>query len=591
MTPSEPRPATVATPANPLPRMFWQLVRARPWLYLALVLTLGAFLVGRLVPGLLEQSIFNSLTSGADAERTAWSLIALMVSLELARLVFSFGAAITDVTNQYSAAARIQGNLLRRLLRLPGAAALRDSPGETLSRFRDDVQDVIVFYTAPVTLLGTTVFSVIAVIAMLRINVELTIVVTLPLFAVIAAATVANNRVRGYRLASREATANIVGFLGEALGSAQSVKLLGASRHVRRRFDVLSERRRVTSVRDGVFTQILTSIFSNAVDLGVGLMLLLIVAPMTHGTFTVGDFALFDYYLFFVTRLPLTIGSTLVQYRQATVAATRLVATAQDEGPDHLTADPPPPRQRTTVAEPFRTLTARGLTYRFPGSDRGVFDVDLAIRRGTLTVITGRVGSGKTTLLRALLGLLPRDAGLIRWNGVPVDDPAAFFVPPRTAYVPQLPGLAGDTVRENILLGLDETQVDLTAAIRAAALTDDIAGWADGLDTVVGPSGAKVSGGQAQRLATARMFVREARLMVIDDFASAVDLDTEQALLGAMTPSPDRTFLVSSHRKAVLARADRIVLLREGRVHAVGGLSELLDSSAEMRDVAMEAVR
>ena len=98
----------------------------------------------------------------------------------------------------------------------------------------------------------------------------------------------------------------------------------------------------------------------------------------------------------------------------------------------------------------------RGLTYRHPGGDRGIAGVDLSLRRGSFTVITGRIGSGKTTLLRALLGLLPAETGAIRWNGRLVENPAGFFLPPRSAYTPQAPVLFGDTLRNNLLVSLPE---------------------------------------------------------------------------------------------------------------------------------------
>jgi ATP-binding cassette subfamily B protein len=134
--------------------------------------------------------------------------------------------------------------------------------------------------------------------------------------------------------------------------------------------------------------------------------------------------------------------------------------------------------------------------------------VDLRVSRGSFTVITGRIGSGKTTLLRVLLGLVPKDAGMIGWDGTDVRDPAAWFIPPRSAYTPQVPRLFSDTLRDNILMGLPEGQVDLAASLHAAVLTPDLATMRDGLETLVGPRGVRLSGGQIQRAAAARMLVR-----------------------------------------------------------------------------------
>jgi ATP-binding cassette subfamily B protein len=183
-----------------------------------------------------------------------------------------------------------------------------------------------------------------------------------------------------------------------------------------------------------------------------------------------------------------------------------------------------------TESHRLRSLEAEDLSYNYPSSGRGIERVSLHLKPGTFTVVTGHIGSGKSTLLRVLLGLLPRQAGEIRWNGDLVEDPARFLVPPRVAYTPQAPHLFSETLKDNILQGLPAEGPALAAAIRLAVLEQDVATLPDGLETVVGARGVRLSGGQAQRTSAARMFVRDHELLVFDDLSSALDVETERTL-------------------------------------------------------------
>jgi ATP-binding cassette subfamily B protein len=186
-----------------------------------------------------------------------------------------------------------------------------------------------------------------------------------------------------------------------------------------------------------------------------------------------------------------------------------------------------------------------------------------------------------------MLGLQTAGSGTILWNNKVVERPDLFFIPPHTAYTGQVPRLFSDTVKNNILLGIPENDTNIDNAVNSAVMERDIAVLENGLDTVVGTLGAKLSGGQIQRVAAARMFARDADLFIFDDISSALDIETEEALWSRLFQRENATCIAVSNKKAVFQHADNIIVLKDGKIEAQGKLDELLSSCGEFQRICL----
>jgi ABC-type multidrug transport system fused ATPase/permease subunit len=375
------------------------------------------------------------------------------------------------------------------------------------------------------------------------------------------------------------------GRAAEVCAAATTIKGFAAEPHVVAHLDELTEQRQRRALQQrnlelGVFG----SVFITA-ELGQRLTLLVVaVAAASSGepasAATVGAAVAITEA---IAQMPIAgiVAAMVVQEVPMLHAKLRRMARLLPERADFdLTRPPadlrlppqptlPVPTERPARAS-LRRLAVEDVSVVFDDGTVAISDVSFEVRRGELVIVSGPIASGKSTLLRVLAGLVPSTGGTIRWDGELIVDPSGFLRPPNCAFVGQAPLLISGSIEENVALDHD---VDVRASLALAELSDDV-DRAGGMQTVVGHRGLRLSGGQTQRLATARATAAASELLVLDDLSSALDVVTERQLWQNLREA-GHTVVATSYKRSALELADRIVLLRHGRVEAIGSLDEL----------------
>lgn len=550
------------------------MMRKGGWWYVANLTIIVIIMIIELLPGIITRDILNNLQDGTLLS-VPWLLLAGLLGITLVRVVLFFFVSYAHIKARIPNENTMRRALLTRILQMPAVRALKGSPGEVVSRFRDDINEMphVMFQFNDIIALG--VFSIVAFVMMYQTAPQATIVIAIPLILIVAGARFAYARIYFYRQERRRASGRVVGFIGETYGAVQAVQVAGAERHVLNHFAELNKAREHATLREILFDGLLDAMFRNATTLGTAIMMLMVHGQATTGEFGAGDVAFFVYSLGIIGELLGELGIFLGRQQQLRVSIQRLENIAHNQPMSSLFRDDPIPELPALPA--LREFGVHELTVTWSDGTVGIREIDFAVQPGKMIVITGAVGAGKTTLLRAIMGMLPNTTGDILWNGQPVAQPGIQFVPPAVAYTSQVPRLFSDSLQENIVQGRDVVDTTMHEAIHGAVFEYDVEQFEHGVQTMVGARGVRLSGGQIQRAAFARMLYDRPQLWCIDDISSALDIETEQQLWQRFGQiRADVACVVVTHRPQVMQMADEIIVLDAGSIRARGSYASLL---------------
>ena len=492
----------------------------------------------------------------------------------VSRIAKNFQDYYVNVASQ-SVGAALYADGIAHSLRLPYRAFEDQQSGavlQQLQKARSDSRDMIGQSVNTIFISSLTLVLVLAYSFVVHWSIGVALLVLSPVLALLVSSL--GRRIKQVQKKIFVETNALAGSTTESLRNIELIKSLGLETQEIGRLNETNtkildlELAKVKTVRVLMFFQ------GTAINLFRALFLLQMLILVYFRLISLGEFFSLLFYSFAIFSPLGEIGNVITKYQETRASLENVERI--------LAQQPAPSNPGGAVPDGIESLEFSGVSYRHPGArEAALLDISFAARSGESVAFVGPSGAGKSTLIKCLLGLYQPDSGRILFNGIDSREVNFDLLRTRVGFVPQSIELFAGTIRDNLrFVRADATDAECTASLEAAQLAALLERTRQGLDTRLGEGGLKLSGGERQRLAIARALLRKPDLLIFDEATSSLDTETEKEITrtieGIIRTRPSFVTLLIAHRLSTVARADRIVVLKKGRVVEQGGHLELL---------------
>jgi ATP-binding cassette subfamily C protein len=533
--------------------------------------------------------LLGSLTADLESgELVLWGACVLLAIFAIKNgfLAFNYWAQVRYVNHRRIA---ISGRLMRAYMNAPYTFFLSRNRSELLRNVDAEVVTVCANVISTILELCTRLVILIAVLGfLLAVEPVITLawIAFLGLIAVFAVRGV-SGRLRRYGLIQQQQRAVFTQNLMQAFGGIKEIRTLGREDFFTGKvMDAVTRLGKVSAFR--LFVLKIIPPASEMVAM-TGL-LALACGLVLQGRSTESILVTLSLFVVGLVRLREASSAAMNQFADLRYSLVSIEPIARDL--QRLGDAPPPaPAQPGTALRPQSSIGIEDVWHRYEGaSDHALKGIDIAIPVGSAVGLVGTTGAGKSTVVDVLLGLLSPERGGLVVDGQRLDTSALRDWRRQVGYVPQAIYLLDDTIRRNIALGIPDAEVDeaaLATAIRLAQLGRFIDRQPAGLDTLVGESGVRISGGERQRIGIARALFHDPAILILDEATSALDNTTERAVIEAVEGMKgQRTVVMIAHRLSTVQGCEVLYYLKDGRVEACGDYESLKRGHSAFREMA-----
>jgi subfamily B ATP-binding cassette protein MsbA len=525
-------------------------------------------------------ALLKPLLDGSFVERntdTVYTIAAALVAVFIVRGAASFLSAVALAWVSGKLVMDLRTAMLDKLLSVPAQYTADNPSGKLVSRITFDANQVMEAATYVVTVLVKDSLAIIGLMAwMLWIDVQLTLIaiVSGPFIAIIVVHF--SRRLRSTSSGLQQSMGNITQVVNEVIDGQEVIRVFGGQSYERGRFKRAANAARLFHLKFISAGSATAPIAQLLASLALAAVIIIAAGHAAAGTITVGGFVSFFTAMAAIFS-PLRRLTNVNSRLQKGLAAARTVFEMIDEELEHDNGT-------VKLDKVQGELRFNNVGFVYPGTNTKVLDnIELTVNSGETVALVGPSGSGKTTLTHLIARFHEATEGSVTLDGIDVREMTLESLRSHLALVSQDIVLFDDTVAANIAYGplSDCSMEEIEQAAQSAYAMDFIRSLPDGLQTHIGENGVKLSGGQRQRLAVARAFLKQTPVLIMDEATSALDSVSERHVQEALDAvRHGRTTLIVAHRLSTVERADRIVVMTEGRIVEQGKHADLLERNS-----------